>query len=168
MATSRSNKVTIKCDTITAITYIGNSLVITSGQPSSPPPTISQSSDEWSITMDCGRKANSSVAGQFTNLCGGIGHITCPSAWSDTSPSDLNFFFGNSVKFTINSVDYRTNIYFGQGHSHARNNWWIGGPNIAYSSNNALLVFFSPTTNEVVQVYTISGGVSNFTLTAWF
>lgn len=168
MATSHSNKVSIKCNTITSISYIHESLVITNGQPSSPPPTISQSGDEWSVTMDCGRKGSSPVAGQYTNLCGGVGHITCPSAWSDTSPANLNFFFGTRVKFTINSIDYTTNIYFGQGHVGVRNNWWIGGPNIAYSSSNALLVFFSPETNKVVQVYAITGGVSDFTLTAWF
>ncbi|HRH48425.1 MAG TPA: hypothetical protein PLP23_06730 [Panacibacter sp.] len=65
-------------------------------------------------------------------------------------------------------MDYYAKIYFGQGNSGTRNNWWIGGPNIANSSSNALLVFFSPITNEIVQVCTIDGSVNDFTLTAWF
>ena len=38
MTTSHHNKVVIKADSIKSIDYINHSLVITSGQPSSPPP----------------------------------------------------------------------------------------------------------------------------------
>jgi hypothetical protein len=166
MTSSHSNKVTIKCGTIKTIDYIAKSLVITSGQPSSQPANISQSDDTWSVTMECGRKGDRSVAGQFTSLCGGKGHITCPTAISDASPSKLNFFFGTTITFTIGGKDYSTNVYLGQGHRSLRNNWWIGGPNIANNSSHAVLTIFSST--NIVQVYTISGGISDFSLTAWF
>jgi hypothetical protein len=165
MASSHDNKVTIKCASIISITYIDNSLVITGGQPSSPPPTISQSGDTWSITMKCGRKGSGTVGSQFTSKSGGVGHVISPYSWSDKSPSKLNFYFGVMVCFNIQNETFYTNLYLGQGHVSSRNNWWIGGKNIAVLYNSVGIVAI-PTVpgGEVNEVFSITGGVSNFNL----
>ena len=49
-----SNTVTINdgAKAIMSISYVTNSLVITSGKSASPPPTISGSNNVWRITLD--------------------------------------------------------------------------------------------------------------------
>lgn len=163
MASSHDNQVTIKCGSISSISYISNSLVITGGQPSSPPPAISQSGDNWSITMKCGRKGSSTVGSQFTSKSGGIGHVISPYSWSDKSPSDMNFYFGVNVCFSIKNETFYTKLYFGQGHTGLRNNWWIGGENVAVQYNSVgIIAIPSGLGGEVNEVFSITGGVSNF------
>lgn len=121
MTSSHSNKVEIKNSEIESIQYLDDSLVIISGQPSSPPPIISKSGDTWTIDLQCGRKGSSSVASQFTQTCGGVGHVFSPTA-SDSSPGDLNFYFGIRVGFQLSGETYYVQFYLGQGHRALRNN----------------------------------------------
>ncbi|HRH48424.1 MAG TPA: hypothetical protein PLP23_06725 [Panacibacter sp.] len=165
MASSNDNTVTIKCASITSIAYIDNSLVITGGQPSSPPPTISQSGDTWSITINCGRKGSVTIASQFTSKSGGVSNVISPYSSSDKSPSNLNFYFGITVCFNIQNETFYTDLYLGQGNTSSRNNWWIGGKNVATLYNSIGIVAI-PTVpgGEVNEVFSITGGVSNFNL----
>lgn len=167
MATSRSNSVEIKCSDITSISYIKDSLVITEGQPSTPPATISQKGDKWTITMECGRKGNSSVAGQFENMCGGKAHAFSPEAYSDPTPSNLNFYFGVTVTFKTPTGTRDLNLILAQGHQTLANNWWIGGNCIASKSNKTILAVLNQSTGNTDQVYSVTGSTSSFTLTQW-
>lgn len=167
MTTSHHNKVVIKADSIKSIDYINHSLVITSGQPSSPPPSISRSGNKWTIDMNCGRHGDSSVAGQFTSISGGAGHVYCPTAWSDKTPGKLNFYFGVRVGFSLSDQTCNVHLYFGQGHVGLRNNWWIGSRNLA-NGKKRILVALSPPSGNTEQVFTVSGGNSNFALSPWF
>lgn len=166
MTSSHENEVKIKCDTIRSITYINGSFAITDGQPSSLPPSISQDGSTWTLKVDCGRKGSSSVAGQFTNISGGVGHVYSPEAISDASPTDLNFYFGVTLGIETKGITNYLTVYFGQGHRALRNNWWIGSPDVAKGSKPILTVLGTPD-GETRQVYTISGGVSDFQLSPW-
>lgn len=159
-----SNKVVIESNDIDTIKYVDQSLVITEGESSSPPPSVLQSGSTWEITLDCGRKGSADVAQEFVKSCG-EGHVFSPGAMSDTKPQELNFYFENTIRFKINGQETSTNIYFGQGHRATRNNWWIGGSNVLYLSGKAYLVLVSSQNNEILKVYEISGGISDFQLT---
>jgi hypothetical protein len=168
MTKSHSNEVKVKCSTITSVVYIDKSLVITSGQPSAPPPSISHSGDTWTITMECGRKGSGKVASQFTSTSGGVGKVISPTSMSDKSPDDLNFFFGVTVCFNVNNENFYTDIYLGQGHRSLRNNWWIGGENVAAQYNSmGIIVIPTIPSMEVNEVFSITGGISNFDLNRW-
>ena len=166
MPTSRSNKVKLKNETIDSINYIDKSLVITSGQPSTTPPKISNSGDTWTIEINCGRKGDSSVAKKFVSACGGSGHAYCPSSFMDNEPGKLNFYFGVRIGFKLGGTVYYEDIYLGQGHTGARNNWWIGGNNVAHDSK-AILNIPSMPDGSLEEVYTITGGVSDFSFSQW-
>ena len=118
--------------------------------------------------MDCGRKSDKSIAGQFTNIAGGVGHVFSPTAISDDSPSDLNFYFCVKATFSIASTKKEIYIYLAQGSRSLRNNWWIGGSNVAHNED-AILVITTPDGSnfKTQQVFTISGGISDINLTAW-
>lgn len=166
LVSSHSNIVEIDASSIQSIDYIKDSLCITDGQPSTPPPSISQSGSKWTITLECGRKGSASVADKFINICGGRYHSFSPTANSD-QPGKLNFYFGVTIGLKLGGEIYYETIYLAQGHMGLNNNWWIGSRSLAQKSY-AILVVQTPVTNEVEQVYNISGGVSNFSLSPWF
>ncbi len=166
MATSRSNSVEIKCSDITSISYIKDSLVITEGQPSTPPATISQKGDKWTITMECGRKGNSSVAGQFENLSGGKNHTFSPVSSSE-KPSNLNFYFEVQVSFKTPSGTKEVTLVMGQGHQTLSNNWWIGGNSVVCDHDQAMIIILKAPTGETDQVYSLIGVTNCFTLLPW-
>lgn len=166
MTSSHSNKIDITCGDIESIQYIVGSLTITDGQPSSPPPGISRSGDTWTIDMACGRKGSKAVADAFVQACGGAGQVCSPSALSDATPGDLNFFFGIRVGFRLGSDIGYLEFHVGQGHRASRNNWWIGGKCVA-NGGTAILVVPSSPSDGVMEVYTIEGGVSDLTFSPW-
>jgi hypothetical protein len=169
MESTPGNKVQIKFSGPALVEYISNSFVITEKQPSYPPPIVfSDNEIVWGIEIKCGRKGSSGVAGQFINMSGGTGHTFCPTAKSDRAPRDLNFYLGIKVRFSVNSENYYANIYLGQGHSDNRNNWWVGSPNIINTAGipGALMILFSQNMEGVAQVFSITGGVSDFLLRA--
>jgi hypothetical protein len=109
--------------TIKFISYLNNSLQISSGQPSKVPPAIKVKNNVWEITLQAGRQQTSAVANSFNSLCGGEAKEYAPSAGGGT-PNELNFFFGISITFQ-NGVS--GTIYLAQGSCGTTNNWWIGG-----------------------------------------
>lgn len=166
MATSRSNKVKISNRSIISIEYIDNSLNITNGQPSTIPPSISQSGKDWTIEIKCGRKGSDGVASSFVSSCGGQGHLYSPGTFIDDKPGKLNFSFAVQVGFLIAGNNYYVELHLAQGHSGASNNWWIGGPCVAKSSS-AILNIASIAGGDLIETYSITGGTSDFTLSPW-
>jgi hypothetical protein len=128
---------------ITGITYVPNSLQITPGQPSTPPPTITQMDNSWTITLIAGRKNSNQVAGSFNDVCGAENHEYAASGGGGT-PSQLNFYFAVELQWS-NSIQTGSElIYLGQGSYGSfidpTNNWWIGGSPISNNpSNNATI-----------------------------
>ena len=55
MASEHDNDVTVTASDFIAVKY-GGYFKITDGQPSSPPPSISNSGSDWNITMKCGER----------------------------------------------------------------------------------------------------------------
>ncbi|MEY2505179.1 MAG: hypothetical protein QOG27_1459, partial [Verrucomicrobiota bacterium] len=110
--------------TIKFISYLNDSLQISSGQPSKVPPSITVKNNVWGITLQAGRHPTSAVANSFNSLCGGKEKEYAPSGGGGGTPDELNFFFGISITFQ-NGVS--GTIYLGQGSYGTTNNWWIGG-----------------------------------------
>lgn len=148
--------------------YIEDSLVITSGQPSSPPPSFSQSEDEWTITLKCGRNWSQEVADSFDTATGGSIH-EYTAASLKSSPYDLNFYFGVRVTILCGNTEFAVNLYFAQGNYLTVNNWWIGGNSIIYENPQKIgckahLLLIN--NNLIEQVLDVSGSHDTFTIGA--
>jgi hypothetical protein len=150
------NNVTLTGSGITEIDYIEGSFRITAGQASSPPPQITQSGSEWTMTIEANRENSSGVAGQFNSVTGGAGHVYPSWAMTDRAPAQLNFYFGVNVSVGADTVS----LYLGQGHAGLDNNWWIGGSALAVQSVDAAaqLTIGSST------VPVVTGGMSAFVI----
>lgn len=148
--------------TITSMSYVTNTALVTSGQKSSPPPTIQKSGNVFTISFDCDRKGSSDVATTFNTASGGTANEYAAYGGGGT-PKDLNFWFSLQVNFTTSEGNGTAILNVGQGHSGTRNNWWLGG-SIVNSSKPALVV---PINNGALQLtMPISGGVSDYTFHA--
>ena len=159
MASEHDNTVTINGSMIKGISYVNNSLVISSGQPSSPPATISNSGSKWEVTMKCGRHKTSAVADQFTKICGSAAHEYAPSGGGGT-PDELNFFFQVNFIIDINGKNYNVNnVCLAQGSYSTTNNWWIGGTNVVNNGNASLIVADN---GVVVGTIALSGSHDSF------
>lgn len=133
LSEKHDNKVTLVCSAIASIQFIPNSFTITKDQPFDLPPSISQSGDTWTIVARCGRKNSEPVASTYHDLCGDAAHMLT-SMGGDQAPKELNFCFGIRLQIRAGNTLVPVDLYLGQGHS-VRNNWWIGGPGLAYSSD---------------------------------
>ena len=141
--TSHSNVVTLTdlSGIISSITYLDNSLVISEGQPASPPPSITMAQGVFKITLEAGRHKTTPVADSFNNLSGGRNNEYAPSGDSGT-PSQLNFFFGVVIEIVLPSSGSSgsVTVYLGQGSFGTTNNWWIGGSCISNFDQPLLVV----------------------------
>lgn len=135
----KSNTVKVTGLVIQSISYIAGSLVITKGQSSSPPPSITQKGADWAITLKCDRKKSTDVAMSFGRASGGNIHVYAPEGGEGGSPSQLNFYFGVTVTILSGGNKSSTNLYLGQGSHDGTNNWWIGG-NDVINKGEALLI----------------------------
>ncbi len=158
---SETNTVKVTGSMIQSINYIQNSLVITSGQPSSPPPSITQTGADWTITLKCGRKKSEPVATSFNATTGGTVHEYAPDIDSD-SPEELNFYFGVKVTMLSGGTSATTTLYLGQGSHGGTNNWWIGGNSIVNDGKPLLLIINN---NLIVQILSLSGSNDSFKMT---
>lgn len=82
LATLHGNTITIDDSasrTIQWITYVPDSLVITGGQPSEPPPAIEVKDNVFKITLKAGRKKSEAVADSFNSASGGAPKVYAPS-----------------------------------------------------------------------------------------
>lgn len=133
MTTSHDNVVVFISSDISRVTYVNNSLHITSGQPATLPPTIEQpEGGKFAITISCGRSSSSSVANSFNSDVITPNHSWCapsyqpPGIASTDKPDGLNFYFAVNVYF--NGVSNPVTVLLAQGNQlHLINNWWIGG-----------------------------------------
>jgi hypothetical protein len=123
--------------TIKFITYLIDSLQISSGQPSKVPPSIRVKNNVWEITLQAGRHKTNAVANLFNSLCGGMAKAYAPSGSDGGTPDELDFFFGIIITFR-NGASER--IYLAQGSRGTTNNWWIGGSPI-FSQNTPRLEY---------------------------
>ena len=147
LATLRTNVVTINDQNkqIRAITYTYNSLVITKGQPSKVPPSITSSKGVWKITLEAGRDKSKPVADAFNSKSGGKAKEYAPHGGGGT-PDRLNFMFEITIFFETGGI---INVNLGQGSTATHNNWWIGGkpifsldkPRMEYAHGNKVYTF---------------------------
>lgn len=112
---------------IQSLTYVPNSLVITHGQPSSQPASITCSGTQWTIVLQAGRKGSGDVAASFMTASGGGPGNVCGLDSGGKTPGELNFFFQVTATFTNGA---QVVLCLGQGHTDSYNNWWIGSPSI--------------------------------------
>jgi hypothetical protein len=159
---SRSNVVTITdySNTITGITYLPNSLMVTPGQPSSPPPTITVQDSVFTITLNAGRQGSSMIGAAFNSVTEGSSNEYAPID-GDGSPIDLNFYFGVTVEFGTGSDSPSVIVFLGQGSTisfPSVNNWWIGGSAISNSGSPSLEYNFG----SLVVTLAISGTQDSF------
>lgn len=126
--TSRANIVGIYDQGTTVVGLSPNGVwMVSDGQPSSPPPTVTPGAGGWNIEFDAGRQGTSPVADKFNDLCGGAAHVYCATPNPDSTPADLNFFFGMTLNIQAGGYSSTATVYLGQGSNGWQNNWWIGG-----------------------------------------
>ncbi|MGO4213575.1 alkaline phosphatase family protein [Terriglobus sp. YAF25] len=159
LAKTRSNVVTINdlSNAISSISYVSGSLVITDGQPSQTPPTISFSDGTFTITLEAGREKSTPVADAFNSNCGNDSAKEYAPFGGGETPEELNFMFAVVIQFSIGAA---VTVYLGQGHAAARNNWWIGGSAI-FSLDTPRL---ECSINNLVYTYELSGSHDSFDL----
>ena len=133
--TLRSNVVTFLDNTNTIVGVSPNGQwMISFGQPMNTPPTVtSPTANTFNIELDAGRQDTGPVADQFNTLCGGASNEWGIGSVMDTSPSELNFFFGVDIKLQSGGNTSIVPAYLGQGSTGPANNWWIGGKCISDS-----------------------------------
>src|SRR5215212_9315193 len=113
---SQSNVVTFTDQTnlITSIRYVDQSLVISTGQPSTPPATVTQLGNTFTITMNAGRSKTNQVADLFNSVCGGSSFEYAPSGGGGI-PGQLNFFFEVVIEFDVQGTLGSVTAYLAQG-----------------------------------------------------
>lgn len=164
MSSSNTVKISSPQISIDSITYIDNSLVITAGEDSSPPPTFSQDGDTWTITLQANRKGSEDVADKFSGKVGGASHEYAPDGGgTGKTPGQLNFYFGVTINFKLKGGTVPVNVYLAQGSYNLTNNWWIGANGVVNTGTPTLCALQN---NEIVQIFNMSGGTSNFIFSA--
>lgn len=160
---SKSNKVTLTSPMIRRVTYVDKSLIITTGEDSSPPPTITREGNDWTIDMAADRKNSTEVAASFSKAVGGSSHMYAPEGGgTGHSPEQLNFYFEVSITFNVGGKDVTNPVYLGQGHHGTTNNWWIGANTVVNVGTPSLVVLDG---GSIVQILKMSGGVHDFEFT---
>ena len=160
----QSNPFTItdKSNTLVGISYISNSLVISKGQPSEQPATISQSGQTFTITMKAGRHKTDAVANAFNSACGGATHEYAGYHGKGT-PGSLNFYFAVQMKFQSGSATAVATVYMGQGSKNSKNNWWIGGSIVNSAGKTPVMQL---QIGDQIVTLNLSGGVNTLTITS--
>ena len=128
--------------TIVGVTPNGTWMV-SAGQPANPPPKVTAGpsnpyNNGFSIEFDAGRSDTGPVADSYNSICGGADHEWSTNSPIDSSPSELNFYFGLNLQLQSKSGPGTATVYLGQGSSGLANNWWIGGDCVKGSSLKVL------------------------------
>jgi phospholipase C len=166
MPTSHSNTVTINdpSNSIANMTYVQNSFQITSGQPSTLPPTFTHANNVFTVTVQAGRSKSTPIASSFNAASGGAGHEYADGGGS--TPGQLNFWY--SLVFQMQSNNGQTVndivINVGQGSYGTTNNWWIGSTDHIIIKNGTPYLVYSNGTN--IYSFKLSVGTSSITLNA--
>ncbi len=109
---------------------VGENYSITDGQPWNGVSTTTNN-EGATITVKAGRKKSTEVAEWFEKAIKNGSAIGCQTI--DKLPKKLNFACKGTMSFTHGGNSYvGEDIVIAQGSTTgARNNWWIGGPNMA-------------------------------------
>lgn len=157
---SSSNKVTLQSSLIQAVTYVSGSLVITTGEDSSPPPEITRDGSDWTIDLKANRKKSNEVASSFAGVTGGASHMYAPDGGgTGHAPEQLNFYFGVNITFSVDDKQLTTMVYLAQGNYSSTNNWWIGGNAVVNVGTPSLVLTDG---GSIVQTLLMSGGTHDF------
>jgi hypothetical protein len=159
-----SNDINITCSQITGMQYLANSLYITKGEASAPPPTFVNNKETWTITIKADRKGSAPVADSFDIKSGGSAHeYDIAGEQSGKRPDALNFYFGVVITFNVNNVMANVTVYLGQGHNAGDNNWWIGGESVV-NDNDGSHHLSVISEGHILEVLKITG-TSNYSMT---
>jgi 1-phosphatidylinositol phosphodiesterase len=164
-----TNKVDIKVKdgglAITAIRYIAGTLHAASGTADPKPKKENDAGTHWKLEVESGHSGKDDYATAFNRECGGYNHEYVARSWGiHSEPDQLNFCFAVEIGFAFaGGTAVSAVVWFGQGNSGARHNWWIGGyQSIATSGDDALVL---AATEGATILMNLSGGVSDFTFT---
>lgn len=169
MSSPSTNVLTITDNsaTITGMSYVAGSVVVTSGQKNSPPPTVQKSGKVFTISFDCDRKGSSSVANSFNSASGGSAHEYAAYGGGGT-PDELNFWFSLQIEFSTSKGTGTAILNVGQGHSGVHNNWWLGGaivnsakPDLSIPIDNTAFKLTLPVSGDVSDYSFSAGTISN-------
>ena len=125
--------ITDNSGTITSMTYVANSANVTSGESSSPPPTVQKNGKVFTITFVCDRKKSTPVATAFNNNCNNNSLNAYAASGGGNLPGELNFFFQLELQVTTASGPGTAILNIGQGSYGLTNNWWLGGSIVSSS-----------------------------------
>ncbi|MFM0231077.1 hypothetical protein [Paraburkholderia sediminicola] len=157
---------------ISGINYIAGSLMVTAGQQADKSPKFQQkSSTEWEMSLNADRENSTPVAQSFNSIVGGGSHEYADGWRVDSSPDQLNFYFGVNLSVQIVGSTQTIVVYFGQGNSGTkRNNWWFGSNALNFVVDPRST---SPIPNMLPQVaiggtpFNLGAGISSFDLQNW-
>jgi hypothetical protein len=114
--------ITDKTNTVTGITYVDNSLVISKGQPSTPPVNVTANGDgQYTLSLDAGRHGTAAVGGDYSKATDGTNHQFC--TLTGTNSRVLNFYYAVKISFKSGAI---VTVYLAQGHYSGHNPWFIG------------------------------------------
>lgn len=163
-----TNTVKFTGSCIKNVKFIDGSLYVTGGEPTNPNPTVTNSGDTWSVSVDCEREGSSTTANKYNQQITAGGKYHEFGLLSDVStflPSKLNLFF--QVEITMqhsngDSFEFKNKVWMGQGHTGLRNNWWIGGMNMINlgSTSAQYLQLTVPTEGHPIFIPMIEGIIS--------
>lgn len=158
LSAQHANIVTIHdpSNEIRSISYVPNSLVITTGQPADVPPSITASRGLFTITLRAGLEKSRQVADAFRSQCGGSSKMFAPSGGGG-APDELHFMFGVVITFKTGGS---ATLYLAQGHHFLTNNWWMGGdpvfsqdtPRLEYTLGNKIYAFAMSGNHDKLQL----------------
>ena len=155
--------ITDNSGTISSMAYVANSANVTSGQDSSPPPTVQKTGNIFTITFACDRKKSAPVATAFNNNCNNNSLNAYAASGGGGLPKELNFFFQLELQVTTASGSGSAILNVGQGSYGLNNNWWLGG-SIVSSSQPGLNI---PVNNGASKLnLPLSGTKSSFVVAA--
>ncbi|WKE65718.1 hypothetical protein PVT67_00230 [Gallaecimonas kandeliae] len=145
MTSKHENSLTLDAADFQVVNYVPDSLVITEGQPSDQPASITHKAPKWLLSINCGRKNSSQVASQWVQATGGADNSYAPDGGANPPPKELNFYY--AVDITTYGGN-KTRLYLGQGHYSTTNNWWLGGVDVVAIDNKAVLAIGSGASRE--------------------
>ena len=133
--TLRTNRFTLKLSGLSNLKFDVEGHSVTDGQPWKGLTFIECKTGECFLNIESGRKKSNKVSNWFKNAIGGGSAIACDNY--DTLPGKLNFAIRGTMKFNHGGNTYvGKDFVIAQGNNaRGRNNWWIGGKNLATVAN---------------------------------
>jgi hypothetical protein len=155
---------------ITKIVYVPNSLYSNHSKNGGDPGII-YSNGTWTISIDCDRSNDPSVAARLNNEIPSANNLW--GSYSNSArPQQLNFCFQVIMTFATPSGPFSAALMLGQGNTSTTNDWWIGGEVVCNGQNSVgavQMVCLDSESGTLLQVLDLeSAGVEYYQVTAWF